>query len=207
MNRCLEPQPGSLSLEPKLSRLFIAITSPDAVRAKLMDVQRELKPVLPVNSTAWTRSENMHLTVRFLGNVESARVPELTDRLGARLAGFGEFDVVCERLGCFPDLCYPRVVWAGVHDAGGRLAQLHRQVDEAVAGFAEKPAEARFEGHITLARLRQIKRSNAERLAPFVERAATRRYGEWRVPSAVLIRSQLSATGASYAEVFQANLR
>lgn len=172
-----------------------------------MVVQRELKPVLPANSTAWTKPENLHLTLRFLGNLASTRIPELSEALGAGLVGFGEFEVVCEQLGCFPDSCYPRVVWAWVHDAGGRLAQLHRRVDEAVAGFAEKPAEDRFVGHITLARPRQIKRPAAERLAQFVERAATRRFGGWRVPSVVLIRSQLSAAGASYAELFHANLQ
>jgi 2'-5' RNA ligase len=173
----------------------------------LIAVQHELKQVLPRNSTAWTRPESMHLTLRFLGNVESTRIPELSEKLGAALAGFGEFDVVCERLGCFPDLRYPRVVWAWVHDAGERLAQLHRRVDEAVQGFAEKPAEERFVGHITLARPRQIKRPDAERLAQFIERAAPRRFGDWRVPSVALIRSQLSVAGASYAEMFRASLR
>ncbi len=196
-----------MSLEPKFSRLFIAIISPEAVRGKLSDLQRELKPVLPANSTNWTKPENMHLTLRFLGNVESERIPDLVAKLDAGLAGFGEFEVVCERLGCFPDMCYPRVVWAGVHDAGGRLAQLHRQVDEMVAGFAERPAEARFVGHITLARPRQIKRAHAERLAQFIDRATTRSFGRWHVPAVVVIRSQLSAAGASYAELFQANLR
>lgn len=195
-----------MSLESKASRLFVAITLPDTVRTNLADMQRELKPILPYNSTAWTKPEKIHLTLRFLGNVESMRIPELAEKLGAALAGFGEFDLVCERLGCFPDLRYPRVIWAGVHDDQKRLAQLHRRVDEAVKGFAEVPAEERFVGHITLARSKQIKRPDAERLAQFVERAATRRFGDWRVPSVALLRSQLSPAGTSYEDLFRANL-
>lgn len=172
----------------------------------LIAVQRELKSVLPRDSTAWTKPESMHLTLRFLGNVESMRIPELAEKLGAALAGFGEFDLVCERLGCFPDLRYPRVVWAWVHDGGERLAQLHRGVDEVVKGFAEQPADERFVGHITLARPKQIKRPDAERLAQFVERAATRRFGDWHVPSVALFRSQLSPMGTSYQELFRTNL-
>ena len=196
-----------MSLDPKVSRLFVAIVPPDAVRAMLIAAQRELKQVWPANSAAWTKPESMHLTLRFLGNVESTRIPELTENLGVRLAGFGEFAVVCEGLGCFPDLRYPRVVWASVHDTDERLAHLYGRVDEAVQGFAEQPAEERFVGHITLARPKQIKRFTAEQLAQFVEHAETPRLGEWRVLSVALIRSQLSAAGASYTELFHANLR
>lgn len=172
----------------------------------LIEVQGELKQLLPRSSTAWTKPGRMHLTLRFLGNVESTRISELSVKLGAALAEFGAFDLVCERLGCFPDLRFPRVVWAWVHDAGERLTQVHHRVDAAVASFAEQPSEARFVGHITLARPKQIKRPDAARLAQFVKGAATRRFGDWRVPSVVLIRSQLSPLGTSYQELFRADL-
>jgi 2'-5' RNA ligase len=194
-----------LSPESKVVRAFVAIKLPTEVRAALGDVQAELKEVLPRNSTAWTRPANMHLTLRFLGDVASSRLPELQLKLREALTGFGSLDLVCERLGCFPDLRFPRVVWAWVHDVEERLAQLHRRVDEAVAGFAEKPAEARFTGHVTLARPKQIKRADAERLAGFVERAVERKFGNWSGREVELIRSELSPGGSQYStiEVFR----
>jgi RNA 2',3'-cyclic 3'-phosphodiesterase len=194
-------------LEAKSLRLFVALALPEAVRAKLIELQRKLKRVLPGNSMGWTKPESLHLTLRFLGNVESTRIPELSGKLVTALAGFGEFDLVCERLGCFPDLRHPRVVWAWVHDSEARLAQLHRRVDEAVNGFAGQPAEERFVGHITLARPRQIQRRDAERLSKFIEDAVTCQFGDWRVSSVSLIHSQLLPAGASYAEVCRASLR
>jgi len=179
----------------------VAIQLPEDVRAVLRAAQAELKEVLPRNSTAWTRPANMHLTLRFLGGVESARLPELQLKLREALAGFGPLDLICERLGCFPDLRFPRVVWAWVHDAEERLAQLHRRVDSAVAGFAEKPAEARFTGHVTLARPKQIKRADAERLAGFVERAVERKFGDWSCREVELIRSELSPGGSQYSTI------
>jgi len=196
-----------LSLESNIARLFVAITLPDPIRTTLVDLQRELKPILPSSSTAWTRPENLHLTLRFLGNVASLRIPELSQRLGLALAGFGEFDAGCGRLGCFPDLRFPRVVWASVQDAEKRLIRLHRLVNDAVAGFAPATAEATFVGHITLARSKRIQRPDAERLAHFFERAATRHFGDWRVSSIALIRSQPSQAGASYTEIFRAKLQ
>ena len=179
-------------------RAFIAIRVPDAVLAKLAEVQREIKSLLPPRSTAWTRPESMHLTLRFLGNVATPHVPELENRLRAALTGFGNFHLICERLGCFPDLRYPRVVWAWVHDANERLQELHRRIDEAVREFAEKPAEARFVGHITLARPRKIKRPEAERLARFVEAAVDRSFGSWSTDDVLLMRSELSPCGSKY---------
>jgi len=189
------------------ARLFIALAVPDEVRASLRKVQGELQDILPPRAAAWTRPDGLHLTLRFLGNVEVTRVSELSQRLGAALVGFGEFELVCERLGCFPDLRFPRVVWAWVHDDADRLVKLHRRIDEAVAGFAEKPAENNFTGHITLARCKQIKRPEAERLARFVEGAVHRGFGEWPAQSVSLIQSHLGQTGATYTERSCATLR
>jgi 2'-5' RNA ligase len=196
----------ALNPESPTIRAFVAIHVPPAVLTHLAEVQRELKALLPRHSTAWTKPENMHLTLRFLGNVATEHVAELQTRLRTKLAGFNELDLICERLGCFPDLRYPRVVWAWVHDANERLQQLHRGIDEAVREFAEKPTEARFVGHITLARPKQIKRPDAERLARFVETAVARKFGEWPVREVLLLRSELSTNGSKYHELARIGL-
>ena len=136
-------------METNSLRLFVAIRVPDSVKAELSRVQSELKQLLPRKSASWTKPEAMHLTLRFLGQVEEGRVPELSEKLHVALTGFGLFDLICERLGCFPDLRFPRVIWAWAHDADEELQTLHRLVDQGVAEFAEKPTEKRFEGHIT----------------------------------------------------------
>ncbi|HMP84725.1 MAG TPA: RNA 2',3'-cyclic phosphodiesterase [Verrucomicrobiota bacterium] len=179
-------------------RLFVAICVPDDVKSQLSRVQSELKSVLPPKSTSWSKPDNMHLTLRFLGNVQNGQIPELVQRLDSSLTGFGAIDLVCERLGCFPDLRFPRVVWAWVHDDADRLIRLHGLVNEAVAGFAEKPAEKRFDGHITLARPKNIKRHDAERLAAFVRDATQRRFGNWNCTAVELIRSELDPAGSRY---------
>lgn len=184
--------------EPSVLRLFVALAVPDAVKASLGEVQRELAEALPVESTGWTRSDAMHLTLRFLGDVEAARVPDLECALREALGGFGAFDVVCEGLGCFPDLRFPRVVWAGVRDAGERLVRLHETIDVAVDDFAPTSAEATFVGHVTLARPKHLRRADAERLAHAVEAAADRRFGAWRAGEVELIRSDPGPAGSRY---------
>jgi RNA 2',3'-cyclic 3'-phosphodiesterase len=189
------------------ARLFVAIPVPVGVRVALQQVQSELKEILPRSAAAWARLDGMHLTLRFLGNVAVTQIPGLSDRLRAAVAEVDELTLVCERLGCFPDLRYPRVVWAWVHDEADALARLFQRVDDAVSEFAEQPAEKRFTGHITLARLKQIKRPDAEQLAAFINGAVQREFGHWTAKSVSLIQSQLNQAGATYTELCCANLR
>jgi RNA 2',3'-cyclic 3'-phosphodiesterase len=195
-----------LSLESKAVRAFVAIPVPGEVLARLAEVQRELKALLPRHSTAWTKPENMHLTLCFLGDLAPPAIPVLGNQLQAALAGFGELGLICERLGCFPDLRYPRVVWAWVHDANERLQHLQQRIDAAVREFTEKPADARFVGHITLARPKQIKRTDAESLRRFVDGAVSRDFGNWPARDVVLMRSELSPAGSTYSELARASL-
>ena len=148
----------------------------------------------------------MHLTLRFLGKVQLENVAELERRLREQVTGFGELDLVCERPGCFPNPRRPRVVGTWVHDAGERLAALHRCVEEAVGCFAEKPAEQNFIGHVTLARPKQITLVEGNRLVHFIERAVGRRFGEWRCREIELIQSELSADGSRYTTLAKVGL-
>ncbi|TAK98445.1 MAG: RNA 2',3'-cyclic phosphodiesterase [Verrucomicrobia bacterium] len=182
-------------------RLFVAVRLPEVVLGELSRVQAELKQCLPPKSAAWTKIANLHLTLRFLGNVESGRVGALRSALRESLRNFGGLDLVCERLGCFPDVRFPRVVWAWVHDNAERLARLHRAVTTASEPFAEKPAEKNFTGHVTLARPKQIKRHDAGQLAQFVESAVGRKFGAWRCSEVELIQSQLSPSGSQYSTI------
>jgi 2'-5' RNA ligase len=182
----------------ELNRLFISIAAPDAVKAELIQAQRELREILPRGSVSWTQPEKLHLTLRFLGAVDAARRDELQHALHAATFPFGPLGLVCERLGCFPDLRFPRVLWAWVCDDHDQLPALVESLNMAVESLVATPAEARFTGHITLARPRQLKHADARRLAEFVEQAAARRFGGWRADELELVRSELSRAGSNY---------
>lgn len=188
------------------ARLFLAIALPDGVRAELQKAQNELRALLPSGGIAWTKPENLHLTLRFLGNIDSSRIGELAERIATALAGFGKLHLHCERLGCFPDLQMPRVIWAWVHDAVERLEALHHRIEAVVADLAQFPAETRFVGHVTVARVKQLKRTETERLSRCIASTATRRFGDWDAACVLLVRSELSPAGAIYTELFRANL-
>ena len=73
-------------------RLFVAIHLPEEVKIAIAATQQELRKLLPPQSASWTRPENMHLTMRFLGNVDAVRLDELQQRLRIAIAEFGALD-------------------------------------------------------------------------------------------------------------------
>ena len=181
-------------------RLFVALAVPAEVKSSLAAIQDELRAQLPPRAASWTRTENIHLTLRFLGDVDPARIEALTSALSSTVTDFAPLPLVAERVGCFPDLRYPRVFWAWVHDAGERerLAELHQRIGVATAGFTREPDEKRFVGHLTLARFKQIKRPQAQLIAAFAHRAVDRRFGDWTAAAVELMRSELAPGGSRY---------
>jgi len=191
----------SESLESTAIRAFIALPIPEAVKAEIERVQDELRRALPKHCARWTRRDQFHLTLRFLGNVETTHVAELTNAVRAACQGCPALKMRAERIGCFPDLRYPRVVWVWVHDDADELAALQRAIAQATAQFAVRKAEDKFTGHVTIARPHEIKRPQAEILSKLAHKMAGRFFGEWEADKVELIRSELLPDGARHSVV------
>lgn len=177
-------------------RAFVTLPIPEFVKEEIEHVQSELRRVLPEKSVRWTKREQFHLTLRFLGNVESGRLPELSGALRVACSGFPGLKLRAERIGCFPDLRFPRVVWVWVYDEAGQLLVLQRRVESAVGNFAESREDKNFTGHVTIGRVNGIKRPQAEVLANHTQALTGRRFGEWMATEVKLMRSELSPSGA-----------
>ena len=151
---------------------------------------------------AWVACDNVHLTLKFLGGVDAARLTALSEALTAAVTGQPAFDLAVRGLGAFPSRTRARVLWAGVADGGPALASLAARVDDALEplGF---PREARaFSAHITLGRVREPRPN--PRLAQALTSDAA--FGRQRVGRVCLMRSELSPRGARYTELAAATL-
>jgi 2'-5' RNA ligase len=179
-------------------RLFIALTIPEEVKSEIEKAQAELRRTLPKGGVRWTRREQFHLTLKFLGNVEAQRVEPLADAVRGACQGFGTLDLRAERIGFFPDLRSPRVVWAGVRDQREQLPRLQSVVEAATRNFSAEDSSEKFTGHVTLGRIKTIRRPETEILARLAGGLATRFFGAWTADKIEIIRSQLSPDGAGY---------
>lgn len=153
---------------------------------------------------AWVAAENLHVTLKFLGQVEEAAVPGIVEALTAAVADLDRFDVTVRGLGAFPSLTRPRVIWAGAGPGGDALVTLAARVEAALS--PSFPREERpFSSHVTLGRVREPRRD--PRLAEALARGAGREFGRLAVDRVTLMRSQLAPHGARYSEIASVRLR
>ena len=190
-------------------RLFVAISLPEALKEEIEKVQGQMRRELPGSFMRWTKREQFHLTLKFLGNVGQTRVGELSEALRAACSEFQAMRLRAERVGFFPDARFPRVAWVGVSDENDELPKLQEAIEVNTRPFAEDknlPAGRRrsqeaFVGHVTLARIQGIRRQQAEILSKLVAGMSERFFGEWVADKVELIRSELSSSGAHYTAV------
>jgi 2'-5' RNA ligase len=180
-----------LSLESVRSFLAFDIDS-DIVRKKLTDVQTllvktgaDLKPVEP---------ENIHITMRFLGNVSESTVQKIFDSM--QKLNFVPFDVKIHGVGAFPDVRYPRVVWAGITEGANDLRQIFSQFEPHLQALGFSPDPKGFSPHLTIARVRSGK--NKAELAKLLTDNKDFRFGIVRAKCFRLKKSELTPRGPIY---------
>ncbi len=155
----------------------------------------------------WVRPEGIHLTLRFLGNVEAERVAELASALGAAVGPLPPFELRLDGMGVFPNARAPSVVWASLSGESAALTSLVAAVGTATAGVGD-PAESRpYTPHLTLGRVRgRLGHRDAEALAASLSRPTYDGAAPFRVDGVSLMRSEIGPGGARYTRLAYAPL-
>lgn len=180
-------------------RLFIAIPLPESLLKRLADVQYRLQGKVPHQSVRWVRSEGIHLTLKFLGDTPTDKVPTITEALTVVGRNAPPCTLVVEGLGCFPNLRRPRVLWVGVNEPSGRLEALEKAVEEAMTSLGYKPERHSFTPHLTLGRVRRGTSGQDEReIAEAIEGTSVDQLAEFTADRFELIQSDLKPSGAEY---------
>ena len=165
------------------ARLFVAVDPPDDVRAALAKLCRGL------DGARWTRPDQLHVTLRFLGSVDAAAAPRIVEALrGVRLAAF---TLAASGFGVFPSPRAPRVLWTALAPAGPLVAA-HAAVEAEIAGEIS-PDEKPFSPHLTLARL---DRTRGGAVAGWIAAREPFSAGPWTVDAFALYSSTLTPAGA-----------
>jgi 2'-5' RNA ligase len=174
-------------------RTFICVEIPETIKERIGALQRALKHVNA--RVSWVKPENIHLTLKFLGGVRASRIVALRQAVSRAVSGSGPFEVAVCGTGCFPSIGNPRVLWVGLTDLPNELLQLHKQIEDELAGQGF-PRNARpFAPHLTIGRLRS--REGAQDLARELIEAG---FEAALAPATrvVVMRSDLRPTGSLY---------
>ena len=156
-----------------------------AAQRKLIQTGADLKPVEP---------QNIHITVRFLGNITPAMIEKIFDEM--KQVQFKMFTVQIKGLGAFPNPRYSRVVWAGITEGADQLKSIFSQLEPKLRGLGFTPDTRGFSPHLTIARVRSGR--NKQQLAEFLTENVNYEFGAVEARCLRLKKSVLSPRGPAY---------
>ncbi len=174
-------------------RSFFAIDLPGAFRDEIGRLQARLKQ--SGADVKWVRTESVHLTLKFLGDVAEETLPSLAEAVGREVEASSPLRLVMQGTGVFPNPARARVVWLGLTGDLEALAALQHGVEKAAAGFGFEPEGRAFKPHLTLGRVRSGR--NRSGLLAELDRLKPEPL-EFMAEEVVLFKSDLRPTGAVY---------
>jgi len=187
-------------------RAFIAIDLTPDILKHLDHISVQLKTRLEGVPVRWVPVENIHLTLKFLGDVSLANVEMLKKILQTEVNGHHPFEISVGGLGAFPSIRRPRVVWVGV-EAPAELTAVQSGVESAMARLGYAKEERPFSAHLTLGRVSRNALGRDERLiCEAIESIKLGFLGVARVNEVHLYKSDLHPNGAIYTRLFSASL-
>jgi RNA 2',3'-cyclic 3'-phosphodiesterase len=185
-------------------RVFCAIELPPEVRARLEDHVRRLRKEVPDVAASWSRVENIHLTLKFFGNVEVKRIEKISAAAERAVKEFSTFQIGVGGTGVFPRPSRPQVLWIGIVDQSGRLSALQEKFEDACAAEGFPKEDRAYKPHLTLARLR--KPEGARQLADAHLQVKFEQI-EIEIKDIVIFRSEPSPKGSKYSVISTADFR
>lgn len=182
-------------------RLFVAIELSDAIRSALSKAQAELAPTC--DGVRWIPSHQLHITVKFLGEVADRRVSEVAAAVAEAAAEGAAFDLEVAGCGCFPPRGPVRIVWAGGHERSGALVRCVEALENKLGALGFPKERRPFSPHTTIGRVREDR--SGGRLRTVVEGHTLDAMRD-SVSAITLMSSVLSPKGPTYTPVGKTSL-
>lgn len=189
------------------SRVFIAIEIPLPIRQAIHAQTESLRAALGRGLVRWVPVENMHLTLKFIGDVSPAQLDALAQMTTAEAAACAPFSMEVGGLGSFPTPRRARVIWIGIH-APAALTSLQRGLESAAARLGCEAEERPFSPHLTIGRVKQpVSAGDRQKVHAALEETRLGPLGRADVTAVHLFKSDLKPSGAEYARLFSAPLK
>jgi 2'-5' RNA ligase len=189
-----------------LLRAFIAVELPLEIRKTVCAATSKLRNEIET-LVRWVPIENMHLTLKFLGDVSPSNLELLAQMLRAEMDLFNCFDLRLNGIGSFPNLKRPRVIYIGMQ-APAALEALQRGIESASSRLGYGAEERGFSPHLTIGRVKQnVTATEQQAIRRALEDTKIDSLGTARVNSVELFKSDLKPTGSVYTRLYSAPLK
>jgi 2'-5' RNA ligase len=185
----------------KIIRCFIALEMPIEIQIKLGDIIGQLKKTGA--DVKWVDPSNIHLTLKFLGEIPESAVLRAGLGLNTLKGKFKTIHSGLGGLGAFPSLDRPKVIWAGLSQGAEEIKEIYREVERLTADISEEEKGREFSPHLTLGRVRSNK--NIQQLKEAIKKADIPK-NDIRITRLALMKSTLTREGAIYSVLNEAEL-
>ncbi len=189
-----------------LLRAFIALEIPATIQDAIQQQTADLRRAANSSLVRWVPVGNLHLTLKFLGDISSSNLQFVTQMLTREASQHPGFNLQVGGLGSFPNPRRARVIWIGVHAPTG-LETLQHGIESAAARLGYEADERPFSPHLTIGRVKQnISPADQQRIRAALEVAHVGQLGQAEVTAVHLMKSDLQPTGSVYTRLFSAPL-
>ena len=183
-------------------RSFLAIELPEAIRRKIEEVQKDLK--LSHADVRWVNPQNIHLTLKFFGNIDESRIDPIVKSLEGPIQTTSPFSLSIRGMGSFPHFKNPRVIWMGFQEGKEVLAALQKGADGELIKIGFEPEGRDFHPHLTLGRAKSNR--GRDELIGRMEKYQEEEFGNFRVERVILFKSDLKPSGPVYTRLREMKL-
>jgi 2'-5' RNA ligase len=176
---------------------------PRAILKKIEGVQEDLK--LSLADVRWVSPEKIHLTLKFLGNMDEATIEPIVQSIEGSIQATLPFHLWVKGIGVFPHLKNPRVIWMGLVDGKEILTSLQSQIETRLEGMGFQPEDRSFRPHLTLGRVKSSK--GKEEILKRMEKYKEEEFGDFHVERVILFKSDLRPSGPIYTPLREITFR
>jgi 2'-5' RNA ligase/ribosome silencing factor RsfS/YbeB/iojap len=189
-----------------LLRAFIAIEIPNSIQEAIQKDTLSLRKTLDSGLVRWTSCKNLHLTLKFLGDVSESNLQFIKQMLTQECAEHPAFDLQVGRLGSFPNSRRARVIWVGL-SAPNDLLSLQHSIEAAASRLGYEKEERGFSPHLTIGRVRQnLSAADLGRIHSALDSTQVNMLGNVTIKAVHLFKSDLQPSGSVYTRLFSAPL-
>jgi 2'-5' RNA ligase len=190
-----------------LLRAFIAVEIPTGIHQAIEKKTASIRVALNPSLVRWVPAENVHLTLKFLGDVSPANQEMLEQMLSAEVSQHRTFEMEFGGLGAFPNPKRPRVIWIGIQAPAG-LDALQHGIGAATATLGYPDEQRPFSPHLTIGRVKQnVGSAGIQQIRTALDETKVGSLGTARVSAVHLFQSDLKPSGAVYTRLFSAPLK
>ena len=183
-------------------RTFIAIELPEKIIYTIGKVQEKIKSY--GFKIRWVSPENIHLTLKFLGNIKKADMEKVAKAISESVTGYHSISLSVKGIGVFPGIKRPRVLWLGISKQLDLLTELQKTLDETLETMGFPKEKRPFKGHLTLGRIKD--KIDPKRLHDVLKEFTKFESEHFFADRIILYESELKPKGAVYTKLIEAHL-